>query len=93
MGVIDALVKRQICRLLSAKRKPRTDLEPSVNLPKVSQEEAASQLGISGKSVRDAKVVLDSGEDELIGYSYCAGAISHMIWLATEFARAGDHWR
>ena len=41
--------------------------EHSVNLPNaMSQGDAAEQLGVSVKSVGDAKVVLESGDDQLI---------------------------
>jgi ParB-like chromosome segregation protein Spo0J len=44
----------------------RTDLEPSANLQKVSVAEAAKKFNVSARSVETAKVVLASGDDELI---------------------------
>jgi hypothetical protein len=43
----------------------RTDLEPSANLQKVSQEEAADMMNVSTRSVADAKAVHDHGSPEL----------------------------
>jgi N6-adenosine-specific RNA methylase IME4 len=43
----------------------RTDLQPSAKLPKVSQQEAARRLEISGRSLRDARVVRSRGSPSL----------------------------
>lgn len=59
-------------RLANMRQGARTDLEPSANLPNVlqdietSQEQAAELLKVSTRSVRSAKVVIDSDDGELI---------------------------
>lgn len=44
----------------------RTDLEPSANLQKVSQADAATLLNVSTRTVATAKAVQDEGSEELI---------------------------
>lgn len=44
----------------------RTDLEPSVNLPKVSQSQAAELLNVSEKTVRFAVTVQENAAPELL---------------------------
>lgn len=44
----------------------RTDLQPSANLPKVSQSDAAKLLNVSERLVRDAKVVKDRAIPEIV---------------------------
>jgi hypothetical protein len=44
-------------RLANMRQGERTDLEPSANLPKVSQPDAAKLLTVSERSLRDAKAV------------------------------------
>ena len=44
----------------------RTDVQPSANLPKVSQAEAAALLNVSTRSVTAAKKVLDEGAPALV---------------------------
>jgi hypothetical protein len=39
----------------------RTDMEPSANLPKVDQAEAAKQLNVGERTVREAKKVQKDG--------------------------------
>ena len=41
-------------RLATMKQGQRTDLEPSANLPKVSQEKAAEMLNVSDRTVATA---------------------------------------
>lgn len=43
----------------------RTDLEPSANLPEVSQSSAASMLNVSERTVRDAAKVGDTAAPEI----------------------------
>ena len=52
-------------RLANMRQGRRTDLEPSANLPEVSQQEAAQTLGVSERLVRHAKQVQTSGAPEL----------------------------
>ena len=52
-------------RLANMRQGRRTDLEPSANLPEVSQQEAAHTLGVSERLVRHAKQVQTSGAPEL----------------------------
>jgi N6-adenosine-specific RNA methylase IME4 len=44
----------------------RTDLQPSANLPKVSQADAAKMVGVSTRSVTSAAAVRDKGTPELV---------------------------
>jgi ParB-like chromosome segregation protein Spo0J len=44
----------------------RTDLEPSANLPKVSQPQAAAMLSISERALRAARLVQTRGAPELV---------------------------
>lgn len=44
----------------------RTDLQPSANLPVVSQPEAATLLNVSERSVQHARTVLDNGTLKLV---------------------------
>lgn len=44
----------------------RTDLQPSANLPEVSQPQAAAMLNVSERSLRTAKTVQEQGAPELI---------------------------
>ncbi|KKL72778.1 hypothetical protein LCGC14_2081550, partial [marine sediment metagenome] len=53
-------------RLANMKSGARTDLEPKTNLSEVSNAEAAQTVNVSKQSVKNAKTVLDSGDDELI---------------------------
>jgi ParB-like chromosome segregation protein Spo0J len=53
-------------KLATMRQGERTDLEPSENLPKVSQEEAATLLKISDRTLRYAKAVQERGADDLI---------------------------
>jgi N6-adenosine-specific RNA methylase IME4 len=53
-------------KLATMRQGERTDLEPSENLPKVSQEEAATLLNISDRTLRYAKAVQERGADDLI---------------------------
>lgn len=52
--------------LANMRQGERTDLEPSVNIPKVSQKDAAMLMGISEKQLRNAKKVKDEGTHEQI---------------------------
>ncbi|WP_291854808.1 MT-A70 family methyltransferase [Bradyrhizobium sp.] len=52
-------------RLATMRQGERTDLEPSANLPKVAQPDAARMLSVSERLVRHAKVVHDRGAPEL----------------------------
>lgn len=53
-------------RLANMRQGARTDLaEPSANLPKVAQPEAAAMLNVSERSVRAAKAVQDKAVPEL----------------------------
>lgn len=53
-------------RIANMRQGERTDIEPSVNLPKVSQENASVLLNVGDRSVRFAKEVITSGSPELI---------------------------
>jgi len=54
-------------RLANSRQGERTDLsEPSANLRKVSQVEAAELVKVSPRSVTSAKKVLESGDSELV---------------------------
>ena len=44
----------------------RTDLQPSANLPEVSQARAAEMLNVSERSVRSAAKMLHEGSEDLI---------------------------
>lgn len=48
-------------KIANMRQGARTDLEPSANLPEVSQAEAADLLNVSERSTRSAKKVLDEG--------------------------------
>ena len=48
-------------RVANMRHGERTDLEPSANLPKVSQREAAEKLNVSERSLRNAVQVVDHG--------------------------------
>lgn len=52
--------------IATAKQGERSDLEPSANLRKVTQPEAAKMLNVSERSVSDAKTVKDKGVPELV---------------------------
>jgi hypothetical protein len=58
--------QRVAAKLANMRQGERTDLEPSANLPKVSQSDAAKLLNVSGRSVRSAKAVCDQAVPELI---------------------------
>lgn len=55
-------------RLATMRQGERTDIpaEPSANLPKVSQSDAAKKLSISERALRHARAVQDRGEPELV---------------------------
>jgi ParB-like chromosome segregation protein Spo0J len=53
-------------KMANMSRGERTDIEPPANLQKVSVAEAAEKFNVSPRSVETAKVVLTSGDDELI---------------------------
>ena len=53
-------------KIATARQGERTDLQPSVNLPKVTQSDAAKSVNVSTSLVGQAKAVLDSGNAELI---------------------------
>lgn len=53
-------------QLANMRQGERTDLSPSANLPKVSQVEAARQLGVGDRSVRHALEVRNAGASELV---------------------------
>lgn len=53
-------------RLANMRQGERTDLQPSANLRKVSQAEAAERLGVSERSVASARKVHDRGAPELV---------------------------
>ena len=52
-------------KLANMRQGARTDLQPSANLPEVSQPEAAQMLSVGERSLRSAKKVLTSGTPEL----------------------------
>lgn len=52
--------------LVNTRQGERTDLELSVNLPKVTQKAAAEKMKVSEKSVRNAKKVKEEGTAEQI---------------------------
>jgi len=62
-------------KLANMRQGERTDLEPSANLPKVSQADAAGMLNVSERSVTTAKKVLDHGSPELAA-AVDSGAVS-----------------
>jgi hypothetical protein len=51
----------------------RTDLEPSVNSQKVSQNEASTMMGVGTWSINKAKKVLTEGTPELAGAATHSG--------------------
>src|SRR5262249_50148969 len=53
-------------RLATMRQGERTDIEPSANLQKVSQSEAAEKLNVSVRSIASARMVLDKGTPDLI---------------------------
>jgi N6-adenosine-specific RNA methylase IME4 len=53
-------------RLANMRQGARTDLQPSANLPEVSQAQAAKKLNVSERSVRSAVAVRDHATPELI---------------------------
>jgi len=53
-------------RLANMRQGRRTDLQPSANLPEVSQQLAAQTLNVSERMVRHAKSVLSEGVPELM---------------------------
>jgi len=53
-------------KLANMRQGERTDLEPSANVPKVSQREAADRLNVGERSVRYAAVVRNHGAPELV---------------------------
>jgi hypothetical protein len=53
-------------KLANMRQGERTDLEPSANLPKVSQREAATHCKVSERSTRDAAFVRKHGAPELV---------------------------
>ncbi|CCJ07077.1 MT-A70 family methyltransferase [Methylocystis sp. SC2] len=52
-------------RLANMRQGARTDLRPSANLPEVSQPLAAQLTNVSERSVRSARKVIESGDDNL----------------------------
>lgn len=52
-------------RLANMRQGARTDLQHSANLPEVSQPQAAQMTNVSERSVRSARKVIDSGDDDL----------------------------
>ena len=54
------------CNLANMRQGDRTDLGLSANLQKVAVAEAAETLNVSPRSVETAKIVRDSGNEELI---------------------------
>lgn len=62
-------------RLSNMKQGERTDLEPSANLQKVSQEKAAEMLNVSPRTVATAAKVLEQGAPELVA-AVESGAVS-----------------
>lgn len=71
-------------KIANMRQGERTDLEPSANLPKVSQAEAADLLNVSERSVRSAKSVVENGTPELVA-AVDAGQIS--VNAAAEVAK------
>ncbi len=53
-------------KMANMRQGERTDIRPSATLPKVSQVEAARQLGVSDRSVRHALETKNTGAPELI---------------------------
>lgn len=53
-------------KLANMNQGERTDLQPSANLPKVSQSEAADMLNVSERSVTTARKVIEQGAPELV---------------------------
>jgi hypothetical protein len=71
-------------RIANIRQGTRTDLEPSANLPEVSQVRAAEILNVSERSVRSARTVIDQGVAELVA------AVDHgevSVSTAADFAR------
>lgn len=53
-------------RIANMKQGERTDLEPSPNSSKVSQDDAASLLNVGVSTVKDARKVLEAGSPSLV---------------------------
>jgi ParB-like chromosome segregation protein Spo0J len=53
-------------KIANMRQGERTDLEPSANLQKVSQAQAAEMLNVSPRTVVDAAYVLDHGTPDLV---------------------------
>ena len=53
-------------RLANMKSGSRTDVEPNALMREVSIKQAAQQLSVGTRSVNNAKLMLESGDDELI---------------------------
>ena len=79
-------------RLANMRQGERTDLQPSANLPKVSQAEAARQLGVSERSVRHAVEIKNAGAPELIAAvesgQMAVSAAAHLARLPADDQRA-----
>ena len=75
-------------KLANMKQGERTDLEPSANLQKVSQSEAAEMLNVSERSVATAKKVIDQGAPELVDAvergDASVSAAAEMVTLSVE---------
>jgi hypothetical protein len=53
-------------KLANMRQGERTDVEPSANLPKVSQAQAAEMLNVGDRSLRRAKRVTEDATPELM---------------------------
>ncbi len=69
-------------RIAEMRQGARTDLQPSANLPKVSQTQAASMLEVSVRLVGDASEVIEKGEPDLVA-KVESGAIAVSTAAAT----------
>jgi len=52
-------------KIANMRQGARTDLQPSANLPEVSQSQAAFMLNVSERTIRSAREVIDEGIPEL----------------------------
>lgn len=55
-------------RLANMRQGARTDLQPSANLPEVSQAQAAQLTNVSERSVRSARKVIEGGDENLAAF-------------------------
>lgn len=79
-------------KLANMRQGERTDLQPSANLPKVSQAEAARRLGVSERSVRHAVEIKNTGVPELIAAveagQVAVSTAAHLAQLPADNQRA-----